>query len=82
MATTKRTNFETTEEGLWCKQVLQEMESDDAYYTEPSFTINTADYPDNKMPFVVTHMNYLTRHPEASSRNYISNLRLRTRKSS
>jgi len=81
MATVKkRIDFVTSEEGLWCRSVLEAMEADKAYNTEASFTVNIEQFPGNEMPFVTTHMTYLAKHAEVNPRHYISNLRLRSRK--
>ena len=73
-------DFATTDVGKWCQDVLEKLEQDTAYFSEPSFTSDTDHFPDNLMPFTLTHMNYLAKHPEVNPRHYISNLRLRSRK--
>ncbi len=81
MATTKkRIDFVTSDEGVWCRQTLEALESDKAYNTEASFTVDIETFPNNQMPFVLTHMTYLAKHAEVNPRHYISNLRLRSRK--
>lgn len=81
MPTAKRTvDFLISDEGVWCRTALETMEQDAAFHTEPSFTSDEEHFPDNLMPFVMTHMNYLTKHAEVNPRQYISNLRLRSRK--
>jgi hypothetical protein len=76
----KRTDFATSDDGMWCKTALETMEKDGVFYTPPSFTANVESYPDNVMPFVTAHMNYLMKHADVNPQQYISNLRLRSRK--
>lgn len=59
---------------------LETMEMDKSFHTEPSFTIDVVQFPDNEMPFVTTHMTYLAKHSEVNPKHYISNLRIRLRK--
>lgn len=72
--------FKTTEEGEWSLKTLQAMEKDAAFVSDSSFTADAEHYPDNRMPFITTHMNFLAKHPEVNPRQYIANLRLRSRK--
>lgn len=76
----KEIEFTTSDVGEWCRQTLANIEYDQAYFSEPSFTSDTEQFPDNLMPFTMTHMNYLAKHPEVNPKHYISNLRLRSRK--
>ena len=81
MATySKKPNFFDTEEGLEIERLLRSMDEDTNYNTEPSYSANTAQHPDNLIPFVEKQMNYLLSHPTIDPRHYISNLRLMTRK--
>lgn len=80
MATIKRRDFETSEEGLQCRQLLEAMEADKSFFTKSSFTSDTEHYPDNTMPFVETHMRFLAKHSEINPQHYISNLRVRSRR--
>ena len=81
MATVKkRQDFPTSEEGIFCRTTLEDMESDDGFYTTPSFTADAENFPNHEKPFVATHMAYLTKHAEVNPKHYISNLRIRLRK--
>ncbi len=80
--TKKRINFFDSEEGIEIERLLQLMVEDDAYNTDPSYTANATLYPDNLMPFINKHMNFLSSHPNTDPWHYISNLRLMTRISS
>lgn len=76
----KKPPFFETEEGLEIRQVLIKMAADPAFNTLASYSANTETYPDNQIPFVNKHMNYLRTHPATDPRHYIANLRLMTRK--
>jgi hypothetical protein len=74
-----RKNFFESEEGLEIRNKLRQMMIDDTYKTVSSYTPNAEQYPDNLMPFVDKHMNYLYVHPRLDSGIYLNNLRLMTR---
>jgi hypothetical protein len=75
----RRTDFYTSPEGVDTKRLLESMVANDIYNTDPTYTANTLLYPDNIIPFIDKHMQYLLNHPTIDPRNYISNLRLMTR---
>jgi hypothetical protein len=75
----KRVNFYESETGLHIQQVLTEMTQDGHYNTTSSYSANTDNYPDNLIPFVEKHMQYLNTHPNIDPEHYISNLRLLTK---
>jgi len=75
----KRVNFFTSDQGVEIERVLQMMENDILYNTGPSYSANSELYPDNLIPFVRKHMNYLHAHPNTDAAHYLSNLRLMTR---
>lgn len=75
----KRQNFFESEEGIEIKRILKNMAADINYNTESSYSADSAAYPDNLIPFVDKHMNYLQMHPSTNPKHYISNLRLMTR---
>ena len=75
----KRTNLFESEEGAEIKRILISMTKNDVYSTSPSYSANSERYPDNLIPFVDKHMNYLNAHPNIDPRHYIANLRLMTR---
>ena len=74
-----RTNFFASEEAEEIKRTLQKMVESGVYNTASSYTANSYEYPDNLMPFVDKHMNYLNAHPKLDAGMYITNLRLMTR---
>jgi hypothetical protein len=75
----KRIDFFNSEEGKYVKLKLQHMSSDTSYNTSASYTSNTTAYPDNLLPFVDKHMNFLNTHPQLDAQIYLANLRLMTR---
>lgn len=75
----KRSGFFDSEEGRSVRKMLQYMTTDTTYNTQSSYTSDSSLYPDNQMPFVEKHMNYLNAHPELDSQMYITNVRLKTR---
>lgn len=58
---------------------LQEMQDDPALITVSAFTTNSEAWPDNQMPFVQYHLNYLRTHKLARPQGYLSNLRIMLR---
>jgi hypothetical protein len=80
MATPKRrSDFLESEEGKETRQKLQHMALSSSYNTSPSYSVNSALYPDNLIPFVDKHMNYLIDHPKLEAGKYLANLRLMVR---
>lgn len=75
----KKINFIDSDEGQATRQQLLDMVADDAYMTDSSYSANGALYPDNLIPFVDKHMEYLRSHPTTNPQQYLSNLRLVTR---
>lgn len=57
-------------------QELQALLKDDSFRTMPGYSADTDTYPDNAVPFVQGHLNYLKRHPQVDPAHYLSNLRL------
>ncbi len=78
-STKQETDFLNSEAGMKARQVLELMVKDTIYNTEPSHSANTEMYPDNMMPFVDKHMNYLSSRSTVNPDLYLSNLRLMTR---
>lgn len=75
----RRERFLSTIEGEEAKQMLLKMATDAGYSTDTSYSANSSLYPDNRMPFVDKHIDYLAMHPTIDPIQYISNLRLMTR---
>lgn len=76
----RRVDFFTSEEGAEVEQQLRSIAADAAYNTGPSYCANTNLYPNNLIPFVDKHMNYLHSHSAIDPKQYLANLRLMTRK--
>ncbi|MBA3758603.1 hypothetical protein H0X10_03165 [Candidatus Saccharibacteria bacterium] len=75
----KKSDFFETAEGLEIARALREMDADNAFSTIASYSANAAVYPDNLIPFVDKHMNYLKQHQNVNPVHYLSNLRLMTK---
>lgn len=75
----KRPNFFASEDGLYAATELQALTKDRTYHTTSSYSANGELYPDHLIPFVDKHMAYLRDHPELDSRQYIANIKLKTR---
>jgi hypothetical protein len=74
-----RNDFFQTEEGKIIKDKLLRMAEDGLYNTSSSFSANSDTYPDNLIPFVDKHMNYLMTHPNIEADKYLANIKLITR---
>ena len=81
MASPKRTAaFFDTEEGIEIEKILNDMDTNESFNTDSSYSANSDLYPDNLIPFVEKHKNYLIKHPSTDPNQYLANLRLVTRK--
>ena len=76
----KRVDFRNSEEGLEVELALRRLKDDPAFNTEPSYTANIDNYPDHVIPFIDRHMKYLSEHQSVNLSEYLSNLRLMTRR--
>lgn len=74
-----RRDFLDTEEGRDIKLALIDMTLNKRYNTTSSYSANSAEYPDNLIPFVDKHINYLNAHPKLDASMYLANLQLITR---
>lgn len=80
MATTKRRNdFVNTDEGIAVKQQLLAIAENETYNTGSSYSTDADLYPDNQIPFVDKHMNYLINHPQLDAQKYLANVKLMSR---
>lgn len=80
MPTMKRKLLLDSEAGVEVVKSLMEMVESPAYNTDSTYSANGEKYPDNKIPFVDKHINYLMTHPSINPSHYLANLRLMTRK--
>lgn len=71
--------FFDSAKGVEALRILQQMTTDDTYNTAASYSADTVAYPNNLIPFVDKHMNYLSMHQSTNPEHYIANLRLMTR---
>lgn len=69
------------QEILDAKDVLVKMEQSSEYITVSAYRANADLWPDHRISFIDNHLNYLKSHPDVSVKLYISNLRLKLRKS-
>lgn len=67
------------EKAIEVRNALRLMEKDLSYQTDSGYSSNESLYPDNNIPFVEKHMNYLAEHRNVNPEQYLSNLRLMTR---
>lgn len=74
----KKTSFLGSDVAVEIEKILKLMASDVAYNTRSSYSTNSDLYPDNLIPFVDKHMNFLSTHPSTDPTQYIANLRLMT----
>jgi hypothetical protein len=79
-AVKRRVDFYESEEGVAIQEELKLIAANVAYNTVASYSADSNLYPDNLIPFVDKHMRYLCNHPTIDPQQYLSNLRLITRK--
>lgn len=68
-----------SEAGIEIIKSLEAMVESSVYNTDSTYSANGDKYPDNKIPFVDKHLNYLLTHPSINPSHYLANLRLMTR---
>ena len=59
---------------------LRTMQKDPDFVTKSAYRVNTSLWPDHRISFVEIHIDYLKSHPAVDPRQYLSNLRLRTKR--
>lgn len=62
------------------KDELVLMEADSNLITMPAYRANAEVWPNNSIPFVDNHLEYLKQHPAVNPRHYLSNLKLMIRR--
>lgn len=62
------------------RDILKRMEADPSFITKPAYRANTEKWPKHRISFIEIHMEYLNAYPQISTKDYISNLRLKLRK--
>ncbi len=56
------------------RNTLMAMQDDPTIITESRYSPTAVDYPDNQLPFVEIHMDYLKKNKLVNPKLYISNL--------
>lgn len=77
----KKNDFFDTPEGKAIKEILVLIDTSDDYNSSASYSPNTELYEDNLIPFVDKHMAYIRSHPSLNAMQYVSNLKIVSRKS-
>lgn len=75
----KRPNYSSSDDGIFAATELRALDQNKTYQTNSSYSADGELYPDHQIPFVDKHMAYLRDHPELDSRQYIANIKLKTR---
>ncbi len=75
----KTLDYATSAEGLAIRRELEVIVADRQFNTQASYTTNSDLYPDNLIPFVDKHMDYIACHTSLDAALYLDNLRLMTR---
>lgn len=73
--TSKKRAFFTSKEGEWLRDELVAMVRNTQYNTKPTYTTIS----DDELLFVDKHMNYVSSYPNINPRQYLSNLKLKTK---
>ncbi len=63
------------------RSILLQMQKDSSLTTLTAYRANSEMWPGNKISFVDAHLSYLKAYPQVKVSDYISNLRLKLRKS-
>ncbi len=67
------------DELLKVKDYLSQMEKDPTFSTVSAYRADAIRWPDHRISFIETHLNYLRTHPQVSTNDYLANLRLQLR---
>lgn len=76
--TGKKSSFNNEQEIADTRALLLAMVEDGGFNTTGSYSANSTLYPDNVIPFVDKHIQYLSTHT-LNPHQYLSNLRLMTK---
>jgi hypothetical protein len=74
-STIQKKIFFESEEGIWLRNELARMVESGDYNTRSTYTTASAD----KLLFIDKHMNYISNYPNIDSRQYLSNIKLKTK---
>jgi hypothetical protein len=72
---TQRKTFFESSEGIWLRSELIAMVASTDYNTRSTYTALSND----ALLFVDKHMNYMSNYPNLNHRQYLSNLKLKTK---
>jgi hypothetical protein len=61
------------------REKLEAIAADATYNTPSSYSPDSQHYPNNQIPFVDRHVEYLLNHPKLDSAQYLANLRMKIR---
>lgn len=75
----KKTSFQSDADVAEAQSELELLVQNVLYNTQPSFSADSEQYPNNLIPFTEKHMQYLRTHKGIDPRQYIANLRLMTK---
>jgi len=67
--------FFESEEGVWLRNELLSMVKSSDYNTRSTYTTQSSD----QLLFVDKHMNYMSNYPNINRKQYLSNLKLKTK---
>jgi hypothetical protein len=67
--------FFESDEGVWLRNELARMVESGNYNTRSTYTAASTD----KLLFIDKHMNYISNYPNIDRRQYVSNLKLKTK---
>ena len=79
MATKSRSGYFDSAEGIDMRKRFKDMVASNQYNTQATYSANSVLYPDNLIPFIDKHMNYLNSHPGLEANKYLANIKLITR---
>lgn len=80
MSQKKHSPFFGTERSIILSQGLKAIEADASYETHSTYSSDAQTYPDHRLPFHDKHMIYVSSRPNIEVHQYLSNLRLITKK--
>lgn len=74
-STIQKKLFFESEEGVWLRNELTQMVKNTGYNTRSTYTAVSSD----ELLFIDKHMNYMSNYPNLNHRQYLSNLKLKTK---
>ncbi len=74
-STIQKKLFFESEEGIWLRNELTQMVKSTDYNTRSTYTALSSD----ELLFIDKHMNYMSNYPSLNYKQYLSNLKLKTK---